>query len=82
MYTKRIIIVKLNVIIDLLENILKLGQSLKGEKDYGKIGDRMNRPFPSYSLPHFQNKSSCKTIQMKTILISLKMDMHAKLIFI
>ena len=34
----------------------------------------LNKPFPSCPLPHFQNESTCATIQMKMTLICMKMD--------
>ena len=42
----------------------------------------MNRPFPSYLAPLFQNESSSKTLHMKMSLICMKMNMYAELIFI
>ena len=41
-----------------------------------------NRPFLSCPLPHFQNDSSCETIQIKVTLSCMKVDVQVKLIFI
>ena len=41
-----------------------------------------NRPFPSFSLPHFQNEYPCETIQIKMSLICMKMNVQVKHIFI
>ena len=46
------------------------------------VSDKLNRPFPSLTLPHFQNESSCKTIQMKMSLICIKMDVQVIFMFI
>ena len=40
-----------------------------------------NRPFPSSLVPLFQNESKCEAILMKMALISMKMKLHAELIF-
>ena len=41
-----------------------------------------NRPFPSSLVPLFQSESKCDTILMKMTFISMKMKLHAELIFI
>ena len=43
---------------------------------------KANRPFPSSLVPLFQSESKGETILMKMTLISMKMKLHAELIFI
>ena len=42
----------------------------------------VNRPFPSFSVPQFQNESKNETILMKMDLICMKLKLHAELVFI
>ena len=44
--------------------------------------NQCNRPFPSCPLPQFQNKPTCKTIEMKMTFVCMKMDVKVKLIFL
>ena len=44
--------------------------------------DQVNRPFPSYLLPLFQDESPCQTFLMKTSLIYMKMNLKTEHIFI
>ena len=41
-----------------------------------------NRSFSSFSLPLFRNESKCKTFLMEVILIYMKMNLKAEVIFI
>ena len=62
-----------------------MGSILAGDSDFSLSHARVvliNRSFPCYLVPLFQNESNGETIAMKIPFICMKIKLHAELIFI